>query len=162
MAGGDVFGVYDGGRRLMEGMMARKSRLTRVAVGIGSAIGRADRKAHQVAKAGLVAKKELENISKQVDGLKRQLQRRKAVEARAAIGDRGKVLRVPRAAGSMAKAICVGMAFSLAAERNRSPDFTSGETRYYISSDAEERRYDSLTSHMMAWWRLRQQVGKLA
>jgi len=55
--------------------MARKSRLTRVAVGIGSAIGRADRKAHQVAKAGLVAKKELENISKQVDGLKRQLQK---------------------------------------------------------------------------------------
>jgi hypothetical protein len=46
-----------------------------VAVGIGSAIGRADRKAHQVAKAGLVAKKELENISKQVDGLKRQLQK---------------------------------------------------------------------------------------
>jgi hypothetical protein len=63
------------GGRLMEGMMARKSRLTRVAVGIGSAIGRADRKAHQVAKAGLVAKKELENISKQVDGLKRQLQK---------------------------------------------------------------------------------------
>ena len=63
------------GGRLMEGMMARKSRFTRVAVGIGSAIGRADRKAHQVAKAGLVAKKELENISKQVDGLKRQLQK---------------------------------------------------------------------------------------
>ena len=37
------------------------------------------------------------------------------------------MLRVPRAAGSMAKAICVDMAFSPAPERNRSPDFTSGE-----------------------------------
>lgn len=55
--------------------MARKDRLTRVAVGIGSAIGKADRKAHQVAKAGLVAKKELEQISKQVAGLKKQLER---------------------------------------------------------------------------------------
>jgi prefoldin subunit 5 len=53
--------------------MAKKSRLTRVAVSIGSAIGRADRKAHQVAKAGLVAKKELEDISKQVEALNRQL-----------------------------------------------------------------------------------------
>ena len=55
--------------------MARKDRLTRVAVGIGTAMGKADRKAHQVAKAGLVAKKELENIAKQVEGLKKQLQR---------------------------------------------------------------------------------------
>jgi prefoldin subunit 5 len=56
-------------------MMARKNRLTRVAVGIGEAIGRADRKAHQVARAGVVAKKELEAIGKQVDALKKQLQR---------------------------------------------------------------------------------------
>ena len=55
--------------------MARRSRLTRVAVRIGSAIGSADRKAHQVAKAGLVAKKELEDINKQVEALKRQLQK---------------------------------------------------------------------------------------
>jgi hypothetical protein len=55
--------------------MARKDRLTRVAVGIGRAMGRADRKAHQVAKAGLVAKKELEEIAKQVEGLKKQLQK---------------------------------------------------------------------------------------
>src|SRR5260370_37971909 len=54
--------------------MAKKSRLTRVAVKIGSAIGRADRKAHQVVKAGKLAKKELADISKQVDALKRQLQ----------------------------------------------------------------------------------------
>jgi len=59
----------------MEGMMARKDRLTRVAVGIGRAVGKADRKAHQVAKAGLVAKKELEEIAKQVEGLKKQLLR---------------------------------------------------------------------------------------
>jgi predicted nucleic acid-binding Zn-ribbon protein len=55
--------------------MARKSRLTRVAVGIGSAIGKADRKAHQVAKAGLMAKQELEDIAKQVEALKQQLQK---------------------------------------------------------------------------------------
>ncbi len=55
--------------------MARKSRFTRVAVGIGEAIGRADRKAHQVAKAGVLAKKELEAIGKQVDALKKQLQK---------------------------------------------------------------------------------------
>jgi seryl-tRNA synthetase len=65
-----------GWRRLLrEGIMARKNRLTRVAVGIGQAIGRADRKAHQVAKAGGVAKKELEAIGKQVDALKKQLQK---------------------------------------------------------------------------------------
>lgn len=55
--------------------MARRNRLTRVAVGIGAVIGKADRKAHQVAKAGLVAKKELEDIGKQVEALKKQLQR---------------------------------------------------------------------------------------
>jgi predicted nucleic acid-binding Zn-ribbon protein len=59
----------------MEDIMARKDRLTRVAVGIGAAIGKADRKAHQVAKAGLVAKQELEEIAKQVEALKRQLQK---------------------------------------------------------------------------------------
>ena len=53
--------------------MAKKSRLTRVAVSIGTAMGKADRKAQQVAKAGVLAKKELRAISKQVDVLKRQL-----------------------------------------------------------------------------------------
>ena len=62
-------------RGFREGMMARKDRLTRVAVGIGTAVGKADRKAHQVAAAGLVAKKELEEIAKQVEGLKKQLLR---------------------------------------------------------------------------------------
>jgi F0F1-type ATP synthase membrane subunit b/b' len=55
--------------------MARKNRLTRVAVGIGAAIGKADRKAHQVAKAGLMAKQELEDIARQVEALRRQLQK---------------------------------------------------------------------------------------
>jgi hypothetical protein len=55
--------------------MAKRNKLTQVAVSIGSAMGRADRKAHQVAKAGVLAKKELQNISKQVDALKRQLQK---------------------------------------------------------------------------------------
>ena len=55
--------------------MARKSKLTRVAVKIGAALGKADRRAHKFAKVGLVAKRELEDISKQVDALKRQLQK---------------------------------------------------------------------------------------
>lgn len=55
--------------------MAKRNRLTRVAVGIGKAIGKADRKAHQVAQAGLVAKAELEEIAKQVEVLRRQLQK---------------------------------------------------------------------------------------
>jgi predicted nucleic acid-binding Zn-ribbon protein len=58
-----------------EDTMPRKSRLQRVAVKIGAAMGRADRKAHQIAKAGVLAKKELADISKQVDALKRQLQK---------------------------------------------------------------------------------------
>jgi predicted nucleic acid-binding Zn-ribbon protein len=57
----------------LEVALAKKSRLTRVAVKIGTAMGRADRKAHQIAKAGVLAKKELADISKQVDALKRQL-----------------------------------------------------------------------------------------
>src|SRR5258706_8631992 len=54
--------------------MARKSKLTRVAVGIGTAMGKADRGVQKVARAGSLAKKELDDISKQVDALKRQLQ----------------------------------------------------------------------------------------
>ena len=55
--------------------MAKKSRLTNAAEKIGSAIGRADRKAHQVAKAGVMAKKELAAITDQVDALKKQLEK---------------------------------------------------------------------------------------
>jgi hypothetical protein len=59
----------------MEGLMARRNKITRVAVKIGSAIGKADRQARKFAQAGLVAKEELEDISKQVEMLKRQLEK---------------------------------------------------------------------------------------
>jgi hypothetical protein len=55
--------------------MARKSKLTQVAVRIGTAMGKADRRVQKFAKAGTVAKKELDDISKQVDALKRQLRK---------------------------------------------------------------------------------------
>ena len=55
--------------------MARKSRLARVAVKIGTAMGKADRGVQKVARAGSLAKKEIDDISKQVDALKRQLQK---------------------------------------------------------------------------------------
>jgi hypothetical protein len=55
--------------------MARKSKLTQVAVRIGTAMGKADRRVQKVAKAGSLAKRELEDISRQVDALKRQLQK---------------------------------------------------------------------------------------
>jgi hypothetical protein len=57
------------------GKMAKKSRLTKAAETIGTVVGRADRTAHKVAKAGVVAKKELAAISKQVELLKKQLQK---------------------------------------------------------------------------------------
>jgi hypothetical protein len=53
--------------------MAKKSRLTNAARKIGSAIGKADRTAHKVARAGVLAKSELEDIGKQIDALKKQL-----------------------------------------------------------------------------------------
>jgi peptidoglycan hydrolase CwlO-like protein len=55
--------------------MARKSKLTQVAERIGTAMGKADRKVQKVRRAGSLAKKELDDISKQVDALKRQLQK---------------------------------------------------------------------------------------
>jgi len=53
--------------------MAKNSKLTQAAVKIGAAMGKADRTAHKVARAGVVAKKELAAISKQVEALKKQL-----------------------------------------------------------------------------------------
>ena len=53
----------------------RKSKLTQVAAKMGAAMGRADRKAQQIAKAGVLAKRELAQITEQVDALKRQLQK---------------------------------------------------------------------------------------
>jgi hypothetical protein len=69
----ELCGVYDAS--MTGGEMAKKTKLTRDAVKIGSAMGKADRAAHKVAKAGLIAKGELDDISKQVDALKRQLQK---------------------------------------------------------------------------------------
>jgi hypothetical protein len=58
-----------------EEQMAKKNKLTQTAQTIGAAMGRADRTAHKVAKAGVVAKQELAAISKQVEALKKQLQK---------------------------------------------------------------------------------------
>jgi polyhydroxyalkanoate synthesis regulator phasin len=55
--------------------MAKKGKLTQVAVKIGTVMGKADRRVQKVAKAGTLAKKELDDIAKQVDALKRQLQK---------------------------------------------------------------------------------------
>lgn len=55
--------------------MAKQTKLTKAAITIGAAMGKADRTAHKVAKAGVVAKKELAEISKQVDALRKQLQK---------------------------------------------------------------------------------------
>ena len=55
--------------------MAKKSKLTSVAIKIGAAVGKADRKAHQVAKAGALAKKELDALAKDVAALKRRLEK---------------------------------------------------------------------------------------
>ena len=52
--------------------MAKKNKLKEAAVKIGSAVGRADGRAH---KAVRVAKQELTELSKQVDALKRQLEK---------------------------------------------------------------------------------------
>ena len=53
--------------------MAKKSGLTQVAVKIGTAMGKADRTAHRVARAGAAAKDELADIAEQIDALKSQL-----------------------------------------------------------------------------------------
>jgi hypothetical protein len=50
-----------------------KNRLNTAAKKIGAAIGKADRTAHKVARAGKLAKGELDDIGKQIDALKKQL-----------------------------------------------------------------------------------------
>jgi hypothetical protein len=52
-----------------------KSQLKRAAKKIGAAMGKADRTAHKVAKAGIVAREELIQLSKHVESLKRQVQK---------------------------------------------------------------------------------------
>jgi hypothetical protein len=57
--------------------MAKKDRLTEVSVNIGKALGKAEKqakiRAHQLSSASTVAKEELEEISKHVEALKKQL-----------------------------------------------------------------------------------------
>ena len=57
--------------------MAKNDRLTKVSVKIGAALGKADKqarlRARKVADATVVAKEELQEISKQVEALKQQL-----------------------------------------------------------------------------------------
>ena len=53
--------------------MAKKTTLKSVSVTVGTALGKADKKAHQLVKAGAIAKEELAALSKQVDELKKQL-----------------------------------------------------------------------------------------
>lgn len=55
--------------------MARKVSLKDAAAKVGAVVGRAQGTAKRIAKAGVVARKELDHIAKQVEGLKRQLQK---------------------------------------------------------------------------------------
>jgi len=59
--------------QIQEEYMAKRSKLNKFARKIGAAVGSADAKAHKYVKAGSVARKELDAISKQLDALKRQL-----------------------------------------------------------------------------------------
>jgi hypothetical protein len=53
--------------------MAKKDRLTDVSVKIGTALGKADKRARKFLAAGDVAREDLQEISKQVEELKSQL-----------------------------------------------------------------------------------------
>ena len=53
----------------------KSHKLKDAAVKIGRAVGKADRKAHQVAQAGAVARKELRELGKQIAALKKQLEK---------------------------------------------------------------------------------------
>ncbi|HEY2458974.1 MAG TPA: hypothetical protein VGI13_16830 [Candidatus Acidoferrum sp.] len=54
-------------------MAKKKDKLTEAGVKVGTALGKANRKAHKIVAAGAIAKEELLALSKQVDELKRQL-----------------------------------------------------------------------------------------
>lgn len=59
--------------------MAKKDRLTEVSKKVGAALGKANREAHikarKVSEASKIAKEELQDISKQVEALKKQLEK---------------------------------------------------------------------------------------
>jgi predicted transcriptional regulator len=58
-----------------ETLMAKKDRLKEVSVKIGTAMGKANKQARKFKEAGAVAKEELQAISKQIDVMKKQLQK---------------------------------------------------------------------------------------
>jgi hypothetical protein len=53
--------------------MRKTDRISRAAARVGAVVGRAEGTARKIAKAGVMAKEELEDISKQIEGLKKQL-----------------------------------------------------------------------------------------
>jgi len=53
--------------------MTKKDKLTDVSVKIGTALGKADKRARKFLAAGDIAKEELQEISHQVEQLKKQL-----------------------------------------------------------------------------------------
>jgi hypothetical protein len=59
--------------------MAKKDRLTEMSEKVGAALGKANREAHlrarKVSNASKVAKEELQEISRQVEALKKQLEK---------------------------------------------------------------------------------------
>jgi polyhydroxyalkanoate synthesis regulator phasin len=58
-----------------DGKMRKKDGLSRAAEKVGAVVGRAEGTARKIKKAGVVAKKELDHITKQIENLKRQLQK---------------------------------------------------------------------------------------
>ena len=55
--------------------MEKRDRLKEVSVKVGTALGKADRKARKIVEARAIAKEELQALAKQVDELKRQLEK---------------------------------------------------------------------------------------
>ncbi|HYL68739.1 MAG TPA: hypothetical protein VEX69_06210 [Candidatus Limnocylindria bacterium] len=55
--------------------MRKQDRIGRAAAKVGAVVGRAEGTARKIARAGGVAKKELDQITKQIESLKRQLQK---------------------------------------------------------------------------------------
>ena len=65
--------VYHESPLILEANMAKKDKLTDVSVKIGAALGKADKRARKFLAAGDIAKEELQEISRQVEQLKKQL-----------------------------------------------------------------------------------------
>jgi hypothetical protein len=65
--------VYHESPLILEANMAKRDKLTDVSVKIGTALGKADKRARKFLTAGDIAKEELREISRQVEQLKKQL-----------------------------------------------------------------------------------------